>query len=73
MDFLSVKDYLQTPKTNKQLFTANTDWRVIGTSKYMKNIINAREFTKSFEGKDDSKRLPTLATNVASLRAYALS
>ena len=30
MDFLSVKDYLQTPKTNKQLFTANTDWRVSG-------------------------------------------
>ena len=29
MDFLSVKDYLQTPKTNKQLFTANTDWRVL--------------------------------------------
>ena len=27
--FFSVKDYLQTPKTNTHLFTANTDWRVI--------------------------------------------
>ena len=38
-----------------------------------KKVVSAREFTKSFEEKGDSKRLPTLVNSVASLRAEAPS
>ena len=37
------------------------------------SINRAREFTKSFKEKGDSKRLPTLVDSVASLRAEVLS
>ena len=44
MDFLSENDYLQTPKTNKQLFTANTDWRacknIYVNTKAFRNVVS---------------------------------
>ena len=45
--------------------------RLLGRRK--NNVNTAREFTKSFEEKGDSKSLPTLVNNVASLRAEVLS
>ena len=51
--FLSENDYLQTPKTNKQLFTAITDWRVV-LYKLILNLYNLLKHVRLEINKDST-------------------
>ena len=77
--FFSVKDYLQTPKTNTHLFTANTDWRVLSFQYYSSPKILADSCTAQNENKTNilrpqlccgCPRVRLLHKSLHSLRSY---